>query len=95
MNKTVNKAESDSSASDYYKSLLDHERSKIMSKNQNGQGLQKLILDQIYPKRLRNELTYNHYLNQKQVFKKQNIPSSNNIRSESLTKALAKAVRCC
>jgi Rod binding domain-containing protein len=61
MNKAVgeNDAE-DSNGMDYYKSLQTSERAKAMSK-QNNLGLQNVILDQIYPKRMRNELALKQY----------------------------------
>lgn len=74
MNQTVDETESEeSSGMDYYKSLQTSERAKMMSK-QNNLGLQKLILDQIYPKRLRNELGLKQYEAQAQRIH-QNLPS--------------------
>lgn len=49
MRKTVNKEEEDSTAQDFYESMLDNEYSQILSKTRGGVGLQKIILDQIYP----------------------------------------------
>jgi len=49
MNKTVISEKPDNSSTKYYKSLLDHERAKIMAGTDNGIGLKDLILDQIAP----------------------------------------------
>ncbi len=60
MNQTVDESPSEDSGMDYYKSLQTTERAKMMSK-QNNLGLQNVILDQIYPKRLRNEMALKQY----------------------------------
>lgn len=60
MNQTVDEAPGEDSGMDYYKSLQTQERAKMMAK-QNNLGLQNLILDQIYPKRLRNEMALKQY----------------------------------
>lgn len=62
MNKTIGKEEKQGGALDYYNSLLDTKRANEMAVRNRGNGLQKTILDQIYPNRLRNEITYNYYL---------------------------------
>lgn len=62
MRKTTGE-EKGSSAQDYYKGMMDSERAKAMSSG-DGIGLKKMILDQIYPKRLRNKLAYQAYENQ-------------------------------
>lgn len=62
MNKTTNEAEGQDSASQYYKSLMTGERAKAMAESsQGGLGLQKIILDQIYPQRLRNKIAYDNF----------------------------------
>jgi Rod binding domain-containing protein len=61
MNKTADPAEEVSSAENIYSELLTTERAKTLSENKGGLGLQNMILDQIYPKRLRNEITYEAY----------------------------------
>ena len=66
MEGTVHLNKKDSTAKDYYKSLLNLERAKTMSNNQEGLGIQKLILDQIYPSRLRSKIAFNHYKKQNQ-----------------------------
>ncbi len=53
MKKGVNKKEQDSQATSYYNSLLDYERSMLASKQNNGIGLKKVILDQIVPQHLK------------------------------------------
>lgn len=61
MNKTVGEEDADSSGGmDYYKSLQTTERAKAMAQ-QNNLGLQEMILDQIYPKRMRNEMALKQY----------------------------------
>lgn len=61
MEKTVDSSEAtDGAGMDFYKSLEKSERAKIMTA-QNNLGLQGLVLDQIYPKRLRNEMAMKHY----------------------------------
>ncbi|MGZ3788434.1 MAG: hypothetical protein ACXVLQ_07925 [Bacteriovorax sp.] len=60
MNQTIDETPGEDSGMDYYKSLQTTERAKMMSK-QNNLGLQNVILDQIYPKRLRNEMALKQY----------------------------------
>lgn len=60
MKKTSGESEGDSGMS-YYKSLLTSERANSMTQNNGGLGLQKLILDQVYPKRFRNPQAYAQY----------------------------------
>ena len=55
---------SGSTAENYYKDLQTTERSKIMSKASNSGSLKELILNQIYPERYRNEMTYNAIMKQ-------------------------------
>lgn len=67
MNKAVGKNTPESSASKYYKSLLDLERAKLMTEQGKGLGIQEMILNQIYPKRLRNKQNYAQYQKQNSV----------------------------
>jgi Rod binding domain-containing protein len=60
MNQTIDEAPVEDSGMDFYKSLQTTERAKMMAK-QNNLGLQNVILDQIYPKRMRNEMALKHY----------------------------------
>lgn len=61
MNQTIDETPGeDSGGMDYYKSLQTTERAKMMSQ-QNNLGLQNVILDQIYPKRMRNEIALKQY----------------------------------
>lgn len=74
MNKTVSEEESESAGGmDYYKSLQTSERAKAMAQ-QNNLGLQEMILDQIYPKRMRNEMALKQYEAQANRLH-QNLPS--------------------
>ncbi len=61
MNKTVNEEDAENAAGmDFYKSMQTSERAKAMAQ-QNNLGLQEMILDQIYPKRMRNEMALKQY----------------------------------
>ena len=62
MAKTVdeNPVDGDSAGMDFYKSLQKGERAKALTE-QNSLGLQSMILDQIYPKRMRNEMALKQY----------------------------------
>jgi Rod binding domain-containing protein len=62
MNNTVdeNASEEATPGMDYYKGLKTTEQAKIMAQK-NDLGLQNVILDQIYPKRLRNEFALKQY----------------------------------
>jgi len=75
MNKTVesNGSEVSDSSMDYYKGLLTSKRAEVMA-DQNNLGLQKVILDQIYPKRLRNEMALKNYERQAELIHR-NLPS--------------------
>lgn len=73
MNQTIDEPASDDSGMDYYKSLQTTERAKMMAK-QNNLGLQTVILDQIYPKRLRNEMALKQYEKQANLIQ-HNLPS--------------------
>ncbi len=53
-----------STADNYYKDLQTNERSKLMSQTTNKGSLKDLILNQIYPEKYRNEITYNTILKQ-------------------------------
>jgi Rod binding domain-containing protein len=59
MRKTVHSEEEQSHAKDYYNSLLDHERSKIMAQTENGIGLKEIILEQIVPQNFKNTASQN------------------------------------
>ena len=63
MNNTVDKADNENqdSASTYYENMMTTERAKMMSNSGSGLGVQKIVLDQIYPQRLRTEMNYNNY----------------------------------
>ena len=62
MDKTVTHSDT-STAGNYYRSLINKEMAGQMAKHNNGLGLQNMILDQVYPRRFRNEITYNAMLN--------------------------------
>ncbi len=76
MNRTVESGDEEGGggmAMDYYKSLQKSERAKAMTA-QNELGLQNMILDQIYPKRMRNEMALKQYEAQANRIH-QNLPS--------------------
>jgi Rod binding domain-containing protein len=60
MEKSVGREGGDS-ASEFYQSVMNGERSKTMSTHDQGLGVSKIILDQIYPERLRNQQTYEYF----------------------------------
>ena len=64
MDKTISRSKEESSAEEYYKSLLYDEFANKISQNDT-MGLQDIILDQVYPRRLRNELAYKSFLESK------------------------------
>ncbi|MBL7664174.1 MAG: rod-binding protein [Bacteriovoracaceae bacterium] len=54
MRKSVQQETPDSTALNYYNSVMDHERAKLMAKDPNGGlGIKKLILEQILPQNLK------------------------------------------
>jgi Rod binding domain-containing protein len=63
MRKTIPKETPDSSAMEYYNSLLDYERAQLMAKSDSGLGVKKVILDQIVPQNMK------HYLQQQRATK--------------------------
>lgn len=60
MRKTVPKETPDSSAMEYYNSLLDYERAQLMAKSDSGLGIKKVILDQIVPHNMKHYLRNSH-----------------------------------
>ena len=91
MKNTINQNTPESSAVEYYNGLINKERSNIMAKNNGGLGIQKLILNQIYPPHLRNKASYEYFMknlqpnnNQKQKIQKY---SSLEEKSRSIIKA--------
>lgn len=63
MNSTIG-GEEKNSAEAYYEGLIDSERAQKMVDTNGGLGLQDMILDQVYPRRMRNETSFNAYKNQ-------------------------------
>jgi Rod binding domain-containing protein len=63
MRKTIPKETPDSSAMEYYNSLMDYERAQLMAKSDSGLGVKKIILDQIVPQNMK------HYLQQQRATK--------------------------
>ncbi|MCB9060644.1 MAG: rod-binding protein [Halobacteriovoraceae bacterium] len=69
MNKTVGD-ETQSSGEQFYKSLQDSERARILTEKDGGLGLQRLILEQIYPKNQRTQENYKRYMANEQALQK-------------------------
>jgi Rod binding domain-containing protein len=61
MKKTVPTNGQNSTEKSFYESLLTSRQAKAMSHGDDGVGIKKVILDQIYPQRLRNKITFEHY----------------------------------
>lgn len=72
MDNSIDRAEDPSSSMDYYDSVMRDQRAEVMAKNSE-LGLQKVVLDQIYPERLRNQFAYQRYLSSKPAINK-NMP---------------------
>jgi len=68
MDKSIDRAEKESSADEYYKSLNQNEFAKKITENDN-LGLQDVILDQVYPKRLRNEFAYKNFIEMEKIIR--------------------------
>ncbi len=72
----------------YYKSILNSERASAISKQgKYGIGIQEIILDQIYPKKMRNEIAFNHYQKQQEAFQLQRKVKINNQDSNDIEKS--------
>lgn len=56
MRNSVKSETPESSAEKYYKGLMDNERSEIMANTANGIGLKDMILDQILPNHLKQQI---------------------------------------
>ena len=90
MKNTIHQETPESSALEYYNGLINKERSDIMAKNNGGLGIQKLILNQIYPSHLRNKASYEYFMKNLQPnMIKQKIQKyqSNNDGNQKVTKA--------
>ncbi len=66
MNKNSGQSQEMNTANSYYKDLLTNEHTKALTETNNGLGIQDLILDDVYPKKFRNEAAFNAY-NQHQM----------------------------
>jgi len=62
MGKTVPGQEKKDTATKYYESLLKSERANLMAQNNGGIGIQDMILNKIYPKRIAPQKSINAYL---------------------------------
>jgi Rod binding domain-containing protein len=60
MRDTIPKESPDSSAMEYYNSLMDYERAQLMAKSDTGLGVKKVILDQIVPTHMKHYLKNSH-----------------------------------
>jgi Rod binding domain-containing protein len=70
MRDAVPKNEKSGAAENFYNSMLDDQYAKSISEQNDGKGIQKLILDQIYPQHLRKSVVQN--TNNKDIIKKYN-----------------------
>lgn len=75
MRKTIPKETPDSSAMEYYNSLLDYERAQLMAKSDSGLGVKRVILDQIVPNHMK------HYLKNAQPVNRQGM--TNQVKENS------------
>lgn len=64
MHKTIDRTEPDNNGEAFYKSLQTQEYAKSLSNGDDGTGLKKMILDQIYPQHMRNELNFRRFQGQ-------------------------------
>ena len=69
MKNSVNRAEEPDSAMNYYESLLTEEQAQQITSQNGGLGLQKLILDQVYPEYLRNQANMQQHNSSNQAIK--------------------------
>jgi hypothetical protein len=67
MNQSARGEKSLSTSEDFFQSLLNDEQAKLYSQQNNGKGLQKVILDQIYPDHLRNDGYYKAFHQQMKI----------------------------
>lgn len=91
MNNTIDKSENETqdSANSYYENMQTAERAKAMVENKGtGLGVQKIILDQIYPQRLRTETNYNTY----QKMKEQNALHKKTIQTHKVSESNSIAI---
>jgi len=61
MRKNIPKNKTPSSTENYYQSLLNYERAKLIAKQNKGTGLQKLIIEQLNPKPTPTNLAVKQY----------------------------------
>jgi len=70
MEKTVEKTEPQSTAEEYYNSLLSDKHAEIFSQNPNNNGIKDLILNEVYPQRFRSKAVFEHYNKEAQRYSK-------------------------
>ena len=63
--KSVPKQEKESTAGNIYESWMIGEQSDAISKNEDGLGIKNLILEEVYPRKYRNQAQYDSYLKSK------------------------------
>lgn len=66
MHNSIGKEESNDSAMNYYEDMNQKEQAKTMAQVNSGLGIQKLILDEIYPEKFRNPEAITAYNQQKE-----------------------------
>ena len=79
MRESIDKEKDDGQEVKYYTSLLDHEYAKLMAEQNEGKGVQEIILDQILPHYLQNRINQNNARNSIKIYQKaiQNRPLYN------------------
>lgn len=60
--KSIPKSQGESTAKDIYEGWMINEQSDAISKSRDGLGIKDLILDEVYPRKYRNEAAYNSFL---------------------------------
>lgn len=65
MHNSIGRQHEDGTAMNYYQDLNQKEQARIMSQINNGLGIQKLIIDEIYPEKFRNPEAMAAYNQQK------------------------------
>ena len=60
--KSIPRSQDNSTAKDIYEGWMINEQSEAIAKNQEGLGIKDLVLDEIYPRKYRNEEAYNSFL---------------------------------
>jgi Rod binding domain-containing protein len=60
--KSIPKSQGESTAKDIYEGWMINEQSNAIAQSRDGLGIKDLILDEVYPRKYRNEAAYNSFL---------------------------------